>query len=124
MAAGALCSPDGLERELEAIVEQHIHEIGAQTRRAVGRAADTAIDSLERTPAHGDITGAYRRGWAKKVAGNKVTGFRATVYQRAQPTLTHLLEFGHGGPHPAGPHPHVEPAYEAGARALREEVGL
>lgn len=119
----AACAPDDIERALTAIVERHITEISASTRKAVSQAASAAIDDLAHTPAHGDITGAYRKGWAKKVEGNNVTGYRATVHQKAQPTLTHLIEFGHGGPAPAPPHPHIEAAYEAGARRLMGEVG-
>lgn len=34
----------------------------------------------------------------------------------------HLVEFGHGGPHPAPPHPFVRPAWDETRNTVRENI--
>ena len=36
--------------------------------------------------------------------------------------IAHLVEFGHGGPHPAPPHPFMRPAFEATKGAMQAAV--
>lgn len=53
-------------------------------------------------------TGGYRAGWrATTLTKNGV--YRRKVYNKAKPTLVHLLEFGHKGLIPARAYPHVSP---------------
>lgn len=52
------------------------------------------------------LSGGYKRGWsATTLQKNGV--YRRRVYNKAKPTLVHLLEFGHAGPYPAKAYPHV-----------------
>ena len=51
-------------------------------------------------------TGSYRSGWAYKTV-NKKDGFQIKVYNKKNPSLVHLLEFGHKGPIHAKAYPHV-----------------
>lgn len=115
---GSAISIDGFARELESIVEMEVEKVDRAAEAAVRAAASKTVSELKATGGHGDVSGAYRNGWRMKTSGNNVVGYESTVYQGAQPTLTHLVEFGHGGPQPAPPHPHMEQAYEAGAEEL------
>jgi hypothetical protein len=36
----------------------------------------------------------------------------------------HLVEFGHGGPHPAGPHPYLRPALDSMKAAAVALMGM
>lgn len=70
------------------------------------------------------------RGHAKEI-GTVQTGPNAGKPIIEDPAkIAHLVEFGHGGPHPAPPHPFMRPAYEeaktVATQAIREtlEAGL
>lgn len=53
-------------------------------------------------------TGKYKKGWTSKVTTQKGRGrYGRTVYNGPRYRLAHLLQNGHGGPHAAGPHPHI-----------------
>lgn len=52
-------------------------------------------------------TGKYARGWSVRKISDTYAHHRRTVYHSTLPGLPHLLEHGHGGPRPAGPHPHI-----------------
>ena len=71
-------------------------------------------------------TGKYAAGWVTTADDDDIGHMAVTVHNRKKPGLTHLLEKGHakfihgvptGGRVAA--HPHIEPAYEAGAEVLR-----
>lgn len=53
-------------------------------------------------------TGGYRSGW-RVTTLTKGGVYRRKVYNKAKPTLVHLLEFGHKGIIQAKPYPHVSP---------------
>lgn len=115
---GSAISIDGFAKELNLIVEQEMKRVNKATEASVQAAGQKAVSELKATTAHKDKSGAYRRGWRMKTTGNNVVGYESTVYQANHPTLTHLVEFGHGGPQPAPPHPHMEKAFTAGADEL------
>lgn len=102
------------------IVEDEIGNISKATKQAVTKACDTIIESLRRDSP--EKTGVYAAGWDKDITGNDLVGYQGTVYQALKPSLTHLLENGHGGPAPAPPHPHIAPAFDDGVRAFEKEL--
>lgn len=79
---------------------------------------------------HWNLKSAIRTGKRRKRGGN-ASYLEVGVFNGEAPHA-HLVEFGHGGPKPAPPHPFMRPAYEAKkaeARAilveeLRKELGL
>lgn len=61
-------------------------------------------------------TGKYGKGWTSKVTTQAGRGrYGRTVYNGPKYMLTHLLQNGHGGPRPAGAHPHIPSDEETGA---------
>lgn len=64
-----------------------------------------------------------KRGAAVAVIGPR-RGFKIQVGTRTDgrpifhdpANIAHLVEYGHGGPHPAPPHPFMRPAWDQGAR--------
>lgn len=120
--SGVVCSVDDFGEEMSHIVEQRLEEIGAGMQKAVRKGGKTVIDSIGASSAFSDITGDYRSGWRYDVEGSDVEGYVATVYNAKKPGLAHLIEKGHGGPAPAGPHPHIAPAYEEGVRVFEDEL--
>lgn len=113
---------DGLPGALVELVEQDITRIRGSTRTAVRKAGKEVEDEIRASGAYSDRTGRYRAGWTTTVEGNTLVGFKATVHNTDAYQLAHLLENGHGGPRPAGPHPHIAPAYERGVKVLEEEL--
>lgn len=120
-------SVDGMEDAFRHIVEERLNEMQADTKKAVSKGGRAVIKSIQASGAFKDVTGAYRAGWRMKTDGGTLSGYVATVYNADRPGLAHLIEKGHGGPHPAGAHPHIAPAYEGGVKvfesALKEALG-
>lgn len=53
-------------------------------------------------------TGKYEKGWSSKATTQAGRGrYGRTVYNGPRYMLAHLLQNGHGGPRPAGAHPHI-----------------
>lgn len=71
-------------------------------------------------------TGKYKKGWTSKVTMQKGRGrYGRTVYNGPRYRLAHLLQNGHGGPHAAGPHPHIpsdEETEELFAKNMESEM--
>lgn len=109
---------DAFASEMELILQASMREVDKDAKAAVKAAGKASVGSLRKSGAWADKSGKYRKGWRSKEEGDILHGYEATVYQAAQPGLTHLLEFGHGGPQPAPPHPHIEQAYAQGAVEL------
>lgn len=50
----------------------------------------------------------YQKGWTSKVTTQAGRGrYGRTVHNKTRYMLAHLLQNGHGGPRPAGAHPHI-----------------
>lgn len=113
-------SADGFSAALMRVVSEYTDERQEKVAVAVQKAARaTKAELVSNSPS---LSGRYASGWRMRSA-RKTFGARASVFNAKSPGLTHLLEKGHGGPHPAGPHVHIEPAYEAGRRVIDEEMG-
>ena len=108
-----------LTSALTQIVEEEIGDINKATKQAVTKGCQAAVDSLRSNSPK--KTGEYAEGWRKTVTGNDLVGYQGVVYQSAKPSLTHLLENGHGGPAPAPPYPHIAPAFDDGVKAFEKE---
>lgn len=68
--------------------------------------------------------GNLKRGIVAWAFSNQIKGrpaaFVAIDYRIAP--HAHLVEFGHGGPHPAGPHPFFRPAISSKRRKARKDI--
>ena len=102
---------------------QIVGEYTDRQKEKVNKAVSAGAKATKRTLALNspELTGEYAKGWRIK---NSYSGGskKAVVYQAKKPGLTHLLEHGHGGPHPAGAHPHIELAYEVGKQTFEQEL--
>lgn len=74
-------------------------------------------------------TGKYKRGWAVKTAYESEEDLRVLVYNRSEPTLTHLLENGHVIKNGTGrvygrvqAQPHIAQAEQAAAQRLEKKA--
>lgn len=95
--------------ELEKAVQDVMTDFGRRTRENVRAAVDKTESQVTRKTksASPTKTGKYKAGWASRVTEQSNVQYKKTVYNKDRYRLTHLLEKGHGGPHPAGPHPHI-----------------
>lgn len=119
MASSVTCTADQLGNVLVQIVGEYAEKEQGKVNKAVSAAAKATKRTLAANSP--SLTGGYAKGWRiKNTYGGKAK--KAVVYQAKKPGLTHLLEHGHGGPHPAGAHPHIEFAYEVGAQILEQEL--
>ena len=95
--------------ELEKAVQDVMTDFGRRTRENVRAAVDKTASQVTRKTksASPTKTGKYKAGWASRVTEQSNVQYQKTVYNKDRYRLTHLLEKGHGGPHPDGPHPHI-----------------
>lgn len=81
-------------------------------------AKETKDIAKENSPS---LSGRYKKGWATTDASGQIS---VTVYNRARPGLTHLLEKGHakrGGGRVSGI-PHIAPAEEHAVSELETKI--
>ena len=95
--------------ELEKTASDILNDFSKRTRESVTAAVDkTASQVARKTKSASPVkTGKYKAGWASRVTEQSNVRYQKTVYNKSRYMLTHFLEKGHGGPHPAGPHPHI-----------------
>jgi HK97 gp10 family phage protein len=110
MSGGKITGLPELSRNLQALakmidqdaVETGLLKIGSELRANVAARAPRGK------------TGNLKKGFRSKKFRNKIKGnpatFVAADYRIA--SHAHLVEFGHGGPHPAPPHPFFRPAMD------------
>lgn len=82
-------SPDELTGEIFEIMQTFNHTVVTAADQAAVDAAKNAIKELRITSP--SRTGKYARGWTYK----KDKSGSVTIYNKARPGLTHLLEHGH-----------------------------
>ena len=84
-------------------------------------AKETKDIAKENSPS---LSGRYKKGWATKKTTDASGQISVTVYNRARPGLTHLLEKGHakrGGGRVSGV-PHIAPAEEHAVSELEARI--
>ena len=110
-----------LADEVYKLCKEHVDEITKETKPAVTAAANKTREQLSRYNSKRGY-GIYGSSWRVKTEGSSLIGYTSTVYS-TMPGLPHLIEFGHGGPQPAPPHPHMDAAYQAGVDELMRRLG-
>lgn len=78
--------------ELKAILEAYNEEVQQKVDTAMKSVAKEAVQKLKGTSPVDE--GEYAKGWANKVERRGLIA-TVTVYNKAKPGLTHLLENGH-----------------------------
>jgi hypothetical protein len=100
------------------------NSIGKASEEIVRQVAEDVAEELQKTPPTPKRTGKYARGWkAGDTKHDRVGECFVIVANHTEPSLTHLLEHGHGGPHPAHAQPHIEAAYEKGKAEFEQLCG-
>lgn len=110
-----------LADEVSKLCKAHVDEIGKETKSAVQGAGKACVEDLRMYPSKRGF-GKYGNSWVATLEGSMLTGYSVTVHS-TMPGLPHLIEFGHGGPAPAPPHPHLDKAFEAGRKVFMEKLG-
>jgi hypothetical protein len=97
-------------KDLASTVNGLLDKFGDQAEACLSEAVwQTAGEAVKRLKKAGDFggTGQYKKGWSRKLTRKRLYA-EATVYNRTDGSLTHLLEFGHakqnGGRTRAFPH--------------------
>jgi len=98
--------PADLQKAVNNILADYVGEVEEAADAAVTETAADAVKKLKTNPMpFTDRT--YSKGWTKKVVKHRLYS-EATVYNKTEGHLTHLLEFGHalsrGGRADAFPH--------------------
>ena len=94
-------------KELLRIYGKHVDDVVKKETKTLAKRIKPELKGFSRKGDQLYRTGAYQRGWARKTI-NKKNQFQIVTYNKAKPSLVHLLEFGHRPPMTkARPYPHV-----------------
>ena len=116
----AMCSLEELGDAVYAFVADYFGEVERASEEDVRASAEVAREAISAgSPRR---SGKYARGWVAEPDAEDAGAKAYRVHNRAKPGLTHLLEKGHGGPHPAGPHPHIAQGAQAGIDELERRI--
>ena len=123
MATNKTIDSSELEQELTTIFTEFKAGVDKNSERAVRKVGKETAEELKTTsPRRTHNEKHYADGWKSRVEKDGYGGTTSRVYNTTKPSLTHLLEFGHGGPAPAKAYPHINPAYQKGAARLEVEL--
>lgn len=108
MAESKRIKPDQLGDSIDIYLEQLGDDVVKATREDIDAIAESTVEELHRTSPK--RTGRYAGSWTHDMEQDDAGKPVAHIYNAKYGQLTHLLEHGHGGPHPAPPKPHIEAA--------------
>lgn len=119
-----VCSPGGfdIQAALQSIVEEYCDEAEDAMYDAVDAGARATKGDLAKSPHK--VSGDYNRGWRIERKGRGSGRVVMVVRNKKRYMLSHLVEKGHGGPHPAPAHPHIEPAAKHGSETVLKRLGV
>ena len=106
-----------LLKSLAALNKQITGKLMKNAMRAGGR---VVVNQVKDTVPVGK-TGNLKKSIKTKMVPYPVSGITVLVIGAKAPHA-HLVEFGHGGPHPAPPHPFMRPAFDASKLTAQERV--
>lgn len=114
----------GLEAAFGSIVKDFERDVQTTSAKDIKAAAKvTQAELREDSPrSEGEGGGKYARGWKTTLESDVLGSTTAVIHNTTKPSLTHLLEMGHGGPHPAPAYPHIEPAFLQGKKELERRI--
>jgi hypothetical protein len=125
-----IIKPDGLETAITGVM----NEVQGASDRALKYAVDrTASESAKTIRGRAPVrrrgrSRGYNRSWSHRVEKASRLGYQRVVFS-SKPYLPHLLQWGHGGPVPHGPIPHIPEDTETEAvfskhlqRAIKKEL--
>lgn len=107
-----------IQKELAAYSD----EVAEGIQKEVKAVAKETVSALKATSPMD--TGKYAKGWTSKVEFESTEDIRVRVYNRTEPQLTHLLEYGHakvGGGRVEG-RAHIRPAEEQAEKKLEGAI--
>ena len=113
-------TPEEFATVIDGAIRAHMDVVKEASEEDVQDTADYVVAYLKETSPK--LTGKYAKGWTNKMHHAADGSPFSVVHNVKKPGLTHNLEHGHGGPHPAKAHPHIEAAYYAGVRHLDERM--
>lgn len=120
MAKGVTVDASGFAAAFEGILDDFFNDTQVNNQKAVSATGRELVSELKATSP--SQTGKYAAGWRMRTEFDHFGGYYVRVYNVTKPTLTHLLEFGHGGPQPAGAHPHIAPAADTAQGNLMQRL--
>lgn len=83
-----------IEEQLNGIIDEYEKELAEQTTDTFKEVGKDTSKLLKNTSPKGNSSKHYASGWTYKVRGKGVES-ELTIYNKAKPGLTHLLENGH-----------------------------
>lgn len=120
MSGGVVVDASGFGAAFDGILDDFFRECAVDSKKAVSATGRELVNDLKGSSP--SKTGKYSSGWRMRTESDKFGGYYVRVYNTTKPSLTHLLEFGHGGPQPAPAHPHIAPAADVAQGNLLQRM--
>lgn len=115
-------SADQLGITIRGELAAYSEEVAEGIRKEIKEVAKETVATLKTTSPRD--TGEYARGWSSRVEFESREDIRVRIYNRTEPQLTHLLEYGHAktnGGRVEG-RPHIRPAEQEAEKKLEGAV--
>jgi BMFP domain-containing protein YqiC len=113
---------DDLANVIAQELENYSKEVSKDVKKAVKEVSAEMTENIRNdSPKH---TGDYAKGWTTKKEFENDDEIRIRTYNKTDPQLTHLLEYGHAkvnGGRVEG-HPHIQPNEEKAKKELEERI--
>lgn len=107
-------------RTIEAALKLYAKDIKDGLKEEAKKNTAEALRKLKETSPK--KTGEYAKGWESRLEKQEVDGATYVLYNATKPRLTHLLEKGHGGPHPARAYPHIKKVERAAIKEFEKAI--
>lgn len=113
------------------MLEEYGDEVKEQATEALQKMGPELAQKVKESSGQFKGTGTYASGWTSKTEVDNKGTVTEIVYNATQPTLTHLLEYGHRGyalknggrtPNVKG-RPHISPVYKTAAEEAVKRIG-
>lgn len=110
------------EKELISALKDYTNDVAEGVKKAATDIGKATADKLKQSSPK--RRGRYQTGWRSKNTSEKATETVVTVYNQTDYQLTHLLEHGHGGPHPARAYPHIAQAEAEATKEFEQQIRI
>lgn len=117
--------PEDVQRYIWSLIDKYEMQVEDVVKESTQKLSKKIKPEIQGYSKKGDQlyrTGKYQRGWAYRTI-NRKDQYQIKTYNKAKPTLVHLLEFGHNPPKvKARAYPHVRKTELKYLQLLMEEL--
>lgn len=117
--------PEDVQKYIVSLIDKyelHVEDVVKESTQKLAKRVKPELKGYSKKGGQLYRTGAYQRGWAYRTL-NRKDQYQIKTYNKAKPSIVHLLEFGHNPPMvKAKAYPHVRQTELKYLELLMEEL--